>query len=467
MNSIHAHQKVKQIGEILGLVEETHKNKDWILDEIKKHDVKISVKPTMNSFEILNCCSHGFIAKLLDTLKGNDIVIPDGVKMKTYHWFFSDIVAGSNPLIPTKSQVEKIAALNSLILQTQTFKERNESSTIILPTGDGQAIGFGDNPEKPLSLAIELHKTLSGYNKTKRGKEKLLLRIGLESGPVYFVKDLEGKDNVWGPGIMLTRHVMDMCGDTQIFVGGRMAEELVKQSKYKDMLHLVKNYETKYGESVTLYNVYGEGFGNKSPPSKPKKTAENAQRIVRASSNFTVNMIDILLEITNAKTMQTHHMWVWDLVNISKEPKSKIFYYLDGQIPKNFADLHIKIYDDKNRVLETGSANMDNPYHKEFYAILKKPVLPKQRIRLKLEYDWEEPDRMFSYKFLSGAKKFNYTCILPKEINLKNRILKIDTGTGYRVHATPPSTVKRLRDRTMINWKKSGILSHDAYEFYW
>ncbi|HMK33101.1 MAG TPA: hypothetical protein VK431_05705 [Nitrosopumilaceae archaeon] len=364
--------------------------------------------------------------------------------------------------------MSKIVALNDLILQTQTFKKRNVSNTIILPTGDGQAIGFGDSPEKPLLLTIELHKALDKYNESKRGKEKLLLRIGIESGPVYFVKDLEGNDNVWGPGIITTRRVMDLCGDTQIFAGSRIAEELVRKSpKYKEMLHLVENYETKYGEKVALYNVYGEGFGNKSAPLKPKKISANAQRKVKTSSNFSFNSIEVALEITNAKTMQTHHTWVWDVVNISKEPKSRIFYYLDGQVPKKFTDLNVKIVDGDKNKQEVREVTVDKPYHKEFYVILAKSVLPKQRVKLKLEYDWEEPERLFSYKFLSGAKKFNYSCIIPKEIDLKNRILKLDMGTGFRVHATPPATIKRLDDKTAISWEKSSILPHDAYQFYW
>ncbi|HET6458508.1 MAG TPA: hypothetical protein VFG24_06485 [Nitrosopumilaceae archaeon] len=466
-SDMSSNEKTRQIGEVLGLLEETHRGKDWILQEIKKHGIKISVKPTMDGYKLLNCCSHDFIATLLDALKGNDIIPPDGVQMKTYHWFFSDIVAGSNPSIPTKAQVSKIIALNNLIVQTQTFQERDAAATIILPTGDGQAIGFGDNQEKPLRLAIELHKALYRYNESKRGKEKLLLRIGIESGPVYFVKDLEGKNNVWGPGIIMTRRVMDLAGDTQIFAGGQIAEELVKQSpKYKDMMHLAQNYKTKYGEMVTTYNVFGEGFGNKSAPLKPKKTT-NASRSVKASSNFTFNSIDVALKITNAKTMQTHHTWTWNVINISKKPISKIFYYLDGQVPKKFVDMNVKITDgDKNRQ-KISDITTDRPFHKEFHVILVKPLLPKQEIKLVLEYDWQEPERFFSYKFLSGAKKFKYSCMVPKEINLKNKVLKIDTGTGYRVHATPPSTIKRINNMAIISWEKSNIIPQDAYEFYW
>ena len=462
--------KTRQIGEILGLLEETHRTKSWILQEIKKEGLQMPIKPTMNSYEMLCCCEKDFIEKLLRFLKGDDVDSLDKTQIQTkiYHWFFTDIVAGSNPSIPTKSQVKKIAVLNELISQTTPFRNRDTQSTIILPTGDGMAIGFGDSPERPLQLAIDLHKALSGYNQTRVGKDKLLIRIGIESGPVYFVKDLEGKDNVWGPGILLTRRIMDLTGDMQIFAATRIAEELARMSpKHKELLHPIQSYETKYGEKLQLYNVYGEGFGSNSTLRKAKVATSNLQRGVKTSSNFSFNQIEVLLEVTDPTKMQTHHTWIWDIVNISKEPKSRILYYLDGQVPKDIADLNLTVTDENNNRLEIGDVIVNKPYHKEFYVLLDKPVLPKQRKKLKLQYDWQEPDRVFLYKFPSGAKKFNYICTVPKEIGLKNRVLKVDIGTGYRIHASPPATIKRLDDKTIIIWGRPNIIPQDAYEFHW
>ena len=464
---LHGDDRIKLIGEVLGLLEETNKSKDWILAEMRKQDLNFPIESSMNNYDLLSCCTSDFIESLLHILKGDDIISPEGVETKVYHWFFSDIVAGSNPNIPTKAQVSKIVVLNELISRTQAFKERDPLLTIILPTGDGMAIGFGDSPEKPFLLSIELHKALLQYNESKRGKDKLLLRIGLESGPVFFVKDLEGKDNVWGPGIILTRRVMDLCGDMQIFIASRIAEELVRISpKYKEMLHFVQNYETKYGEKIQLFNVYGDGFGNKTAPTKPKKSA-TVERTAKVASNFSFNEIDVLLDISDTKTMKTHHTWIWDMVNVSKEPKSRIFYFLDGQVPRDFGELRLKVTDQDDNRLEIGEITVNKPYRKEFYVIPDKPVMPKQRIMLKLQYEWEEPERVFSYKFPSGAKKFSYVCSLPKEIDLKNMILKVDLGTGYKIHATPPATIKRLNDRTVVTWGKSNILPQDAYKFQW
>lgn len=467
IETIHSDEKIRQIGEIIGLLEETNRGIDWLVHEMEKWGLVIPHESKMGQYDLLNSCSSGFISRLSDYLKGNDIASPDEVLLKIYFWFFSDIVAGSNPRIPTKAQVSKIIALNELILRTHVFQKRDPDSTIILPTGDGQAIGFADDPIKPLELAIELDKLLKVYNKPKRGKEKLLLRIGIESGPVYFVTDLNGKENVWGPGIMLTRSIMDLAGDEQIYVGNKIAEEIVKtHPDYKDVFHHVSAYTTKYGEKITLYNAYGEGFGNKASQVKQKKI-DHAHRTVKASHNFSFNAINLSLNVVDAKTMMVHHVFDWDLVNISKEEKSKILYILDGQTPKNFDKLGIKITGDNKRELKIGDVLVDKPYRKEFYVIPHKPVIPKQGIRLRLEYDWEEPDRVFNYKFLSGVKKFRYTCTLPKQFDHKNRILKIDSGTGYRIHASPPSVVKHLKDKTMITWEKSNVKNQDAYQFYW
>ncbi len=174
----------------------------------------------MNSFQVLNFCPQEFLDDCLKTLKAKDIDDIGDINSftKTYHWFFTDIVAGSNPTIPSKEQARKVVVLNELIGRTETFKKRDPNSTVILPTGDGMAIGFSDSPEYPLRLSIQLHKLLNEYNKARRSKkEKVLLRIGIDIGPVYVIKDLNGQDNVWGPGIILTRRVMDLAGDMNIF----------------------------------------------------------------------------------------------------------------------------------------------------------------------------------------------------------------------------------------------------------
>jgi len=463
-------EKIASIAEILGLLDETRRGKDWLLEAIKKHRLKISIKPTINSFEILKSCPQDFVSHLLRVLKGEDIEGFEDVKTltKTYHWFFTDIVAGSNPTIPTKAQVRKIIVLNELISRTQIFQKRDPQSTVILPTGDGMAIGFSDSPEKPLRLAVELHKALSRYNETKRGKEKLLIRVGIDMGPVYVIKDLNGQDNVWGPGIILTRRVMDLGGDMNIFASARIAEDIRKLSpEYKEIMHPIGDYSIKHGEELKIYNIYGEGFGNNVAPRKSKVQKPGEEQILRPVNNFAFSRIEILLEIIEPKNMMTHHTWIWNVTNISKEPKNQIFYYLDGDAPRDFKDMNVTVKDERDNMLNILSLSSNKPYRKEFNVQLNSPMLPKQKKILKLEYNWEEPDRNFFYKFASDCKEFSYTCIIPKGIEIKNRILRVDNETGYKLYATPPAQIKYLDDKTSISWGKTNLKANDAYMFEW
>jgi len=462
--------KISEIAEILGLLDETHRGKDWILEQIKKSRVKAPFKHTMNSFQILKSCPSEFVSHVLQVLQGDDFENFGDVKTltRTYHWFFCDIVAGSNPTVPTKDQVRKVVAINEIVARVETFKNRDKDSTVILSTGDGMAIGFSDSPEKPLKLAIEVHKALNKYNLQRRGKEKLLIRIGIDMGPVYFIKDITGHANVWGPGIIVTRRVMDLAVDMQILASSRIADDIRKLSpEYKFIMHPIGDYSIKHGEQLNLYNIYGDGFGNKVAPKKSKVPKSNQEREIKTVNNFLFNKIEIDLEVVNAKTMLTHHTWTWNVVNIAKEPKEQVFYYLDGDTPKEFADMNVTVRDERGNKLEIQSLNVNKPYHKEFNVKLNRPLKPKQKKILILEYDWEEPERTFFYRFASDCKKFVYTFVSPKGIELKTRVLKVDTETGYKIHASPSPAVSYSGNKTNVKWSKTGLHAYDAYQFDW
>ena len=84
------------------------------------------------------------------------------------------------------------------------------------------------------------------------------------------------------------------------------------------------------------------------------------------------NTIDINLDVVEPKTMLTHHIWKWNLVNISDSPKDEIFYYLDGDSPKDFADMNVRAYDEEGLEADILSLSENKPTHKEFSVKLKK-----------------------------------------------------------------------------------------------
>ena len=460
--------KLENISEVLGLLVEAQKDKEWLTREIRRNKLKLSVNRHMNTLEILKVCPSDFIDNLLRILKNEDFSdrpeIP--ILTKTFHWFYTDIVGSSNPLILTKEQARKVWVLNELIGRTDTFKQRDQDSDVMQITGDGMAIGFSDSPEKPLRLAIELHKALSKYNKSKSEKEKMRIRVGIDTGPVYFVKDLTGKDNFWGPGVITTKRVMDLARPMQVLASERIANDIRKLSpQNKSVIHSAGVYKIKHGEKLTVYNVYGDGWGNKRDPLN--KINEDLDTLANPLK-FLFPRVEVRLEITNPKNMMTHHIWIWNLENITEQPIEQISYFLGGDVPREFPDLNVTVRDENNTKLKIVSINVNKPYTKEFIVKLDKPIKPNQKRRLlKLEYDWEEPERKFGYTLASDCKKFQYLFSAPKSLEVKQRVLKIDPATHAKIHASPPPNVKYLNDCTEITWQATNLHSYDSYQFEW
>ena len=473
-NKKSSKSKSDKIGEILGLIEEQKKSKDWLLDELKRNHVKLKASSTSNSFEILKSCSVNEIDKLLTSLKNDDYSVNEvNTLTRTLHWFFTDVIGASNPTLSVKSQARKINALNAYVQKTQTFKERDENNSVVQTTGDGMVIGFGDSPEKPLRLAIELHKLLYNYNKTRSEKDKIYLRIGIDSGPVYFIKDVLGNESFWGPGIIMTRRVMDLCGQNQIFTSPRIGDDIKKLSpEYNPIMHKIGDYSIKHNQQILIYNVYGKNFGNKNTPKKGK--IQNIKPItdpIKSQPKFEFNRIELRLVVTDPKTMMTHHTYIWDIKNLSESPLENLFYDIGGDVSRDFPDLNVSIKNEKNKELEIISLDSNKDHEKKFHVKLEKPIKRNQKGRVfKLEYDWEEPYRVFEYVLSSRCKKFIYTLSVPKNLNIKNRILEVEKELGLKKRADPPAKIQYLSDKTKITWKtdKNRTLNkHETFEFHW
>jgi class 3 adenylate cyclase len=465
--------KLAKIAEILGLFEEQKKGKDWLLDELKRNHVKFKVSTTANSFEILNSCPVKEIDRLFLILKDDRYQVNEiDTLTRTLHWFFCDVVGASNPNLSVKTQARKIIALNAFIQKTTTFQERDENNSVVQPTGDGMAIGFGDSPEKPLRLAIELSKLINNYNKTRSEKEKIYLRIGLDSGPVYFIQDVLGNESFWGYGIIMARRVMDLCGPNQIFASPRIGDDIKKLSpEYNPIMHKVGKYSIKHGQEISIYNVFGKNFGNKIVPKKDKIPPISLINDPLIAPKFEFNNVECRLEITNPKTMMVHHTYLWDIKNLSNIPLENLFYDISGDIPKDFRDLNVTIKDEKNNDLEIVSLDSNKDHEKKFHVKLEKPIKKNQRGRVfTVEYDWEEPYRVFEYVLSSRCKNFSYTLTTPKDLKIKNRILEVERDLGLKKRADPPAKISYEPEYTKIIWeidKKRTLQKHETFEFHW
>jgi hypothetical protein len=185
-------------------------------------------------------------------------------------FFFIDMVGLSDPTLSVKNQVHKIETLNELIHSCDVYRKVSAGKKVILPTGDGTAIGFLSKPEIPLELSIQLHRKLRLYNQEKSPTEEIGVRIGLASGPVFTVADLNNVQNIWGPGIILARRVMDAGDKDHILIAENLAEMLLSlKDEYRRMIRLISDkYRIKHGQKIKLYTAYSDDFGNPQIPAK-------------------------------------------------------------------------------------------------------------------------------------------------------------------------------------------------------
>lgn len=195
-----------------------------------------------------------------------------GLPSQAFHtsFFYIDMVGLSDPTLSVKKQIQKIQILNELIYSCDSFRKASTGKKIILPSGDGMAIGFLSNPESPLELSIQLHHKVHAYNEEKYAADSIGVRIGLGSGPVFTVSDLNNVQNIWGPGIIIARRVMDAGDSGHILIAEKMAEELISlKDEYRRVINLISNkYRIKHGQQIKLYSAYSDDFGNPEIPSK-------------------------------------------------------------------------------------------------------------------------------------------------------------------------------------------------------
>lgn len=460
--------KQANIARIIGLMQETDKTEDWLIEKIREKHILRRIDPGIGTYKILNACSVEFTSELLVILKAGEFIDFSKISpaTRTYHWFYTDIVASSKDEVTTKDQARKIIVLNSLIAMTKTFQHR-DSQCKILPTGDGAVIGFTDSPESPLTLATELHKLLQRYNESKKGDEKIGIKIGLESGPVYLFNDLNQNENVWGPGIIMARRAMDLGESMHIIATDNYANSVRNlKEEYRRFFVELAYFDTKHKE-ILIYNVVGEGFGNKKiPDDRSQPTGSSEDSAGKIPIKFVYEGIKVELGIANRKTWMTHHAITWNFINISKDPMDKLFYPIYGDVPRDFRNLNLKVTDSHGKKQELITLDVNEPKQKEFHFKLTKPVPPGKKGFAKIEWDWEEPRRYFYYTFASRCRSFRFSADIPRRVDVAQRVYRVSHGVKEKTHTTP-ATIKYTRNKVKVLWSAENIPAYDAYEFHW
>src|SRR5712672_4123058 len=184
------------------------------------------------------------------------------VKFEIGHVLFIDIVGYSKLLI--NEQSEQIQKLKEIVRATEQCRlAEAEGKLLRLPTGDGGALVFRNSPEAPVLCALEISKALKNH-------PELHVRIGIHSGPVNEITDLNEQANIAGAGINIAERVMD-CGDARhILLSKHVAEDLEQYPQWRSLLHDLGECEVKHGMRVGLVNLYGDEIGNQEVPKKIK-----------------------------------------------------------------------------------------------------------------------------------------------------------------------------------------------------
>jgi tetratricopeptide (TPR) repeat protein/class 3 adenylate cyclase len=179
-------------------------------------------------------------------------------ELEIAHVLFIDIVGYSK--LPMDHQREQVEALQQVTSSTSEFtRAKNQEQLISLPTGDGMALVFFGNAEAPVMCSIELTRKLSG-------NPELKLRMGLHTGPVYRIADINANRNVSGGGINIAQRVMD-CGDAgHILVSAALASVLKQVSVWSSALHDLGEVQVKHGVRVHVFNLLQDGVGNADAP---------------------------------------------------------------------------------------------------------------------------------------------------------------------------------------------------------
>src|SRR6202035_5542186 len=187
------------------------------------------------------------------------------LRLEIAHVLFIDIVGYSK--LSTDEQSDALHELNAIVRRTETVQTAEAAGQLIfLPTGDGMALVFTGSEEEPVECALEIAQAL-------RAKPSLPVRMGIHSGPVHHVADVNQRENIAGAGINIAQRIMD-CGDAgHILLSKRVADDLAQYRRWQPYLHDLGEFEAKHGLVVSIVNLYADVVGNPVLPAKLKTVA--------------------------------------------------------------------------------------------------------------------------------------------------------------------------------------------------
>ncbi|HEY4757885.1 MAG TPA: adenylate/guanylate cyclase domain-containing protein, partial [Chthoniobacterales bacterium] len=182
------------------------------------------------------------------------------IELEIAHILFIDAVGYSKLSINEQRGI--VDELTEVVRNSDQYQKAEAAGRLIkIPAGDGMALVFYTSPEAPAQCSVEISRLLKEH-------PRLQLRMGVHSGPVSGVIDVNGHANLAGAGLNTAQRVMG-CGDAgHILVSRHVAEDLEEYEHWRPLLHDLGTCEVKHGMRVAIANLYADEIGN---PQLPKK----------------------------------------------------------------------------------------------------------------------------------------------------------------------------------------------------
>jgi len=260
------------------------------------------------------------------------------IELEIAHVLFLDIVGYSK--LSVNEQHAQIEELNEIVRLCEQFRKAEAAGRLLkIPTGDGMALVFYKSPEEPAQCAVEISRAL-------KDNARLQVRMGIHSGPVSGVVDVNERTNVAGGGINTAQRVMD-CGDSgHILLSRHVAEDLAEYERWRPFLHDIGTFELKHGVRVSVSNFYSDEVGNSVLPSKLQAVRKHRSHVRWAGISAALLVLGSIIAgvlffarapPTSALRVLDKSIAVLPFENLSEEKQNQ--YFADGVQDEILTDL--------------------------------------------------------------------------------------------------------------------------------
>ena len=260
------------------------------------------------------------------------------IQLEIAHVLFIDIVGYSK--LSVKDQHAAVEQLNQVVRTSEQFQRADSAGRLLkVATGDGMALVFYTSPEAPAQCAVEISRSL-------KEEPRLQLRMGIHSGPVSGVVDVNERANVAGAGINLAQRMMD-CGDAgHILLSKHVAEDLEEYDRWRPLLHDLGACEVKHGVRVGVTNLYSDEVGNRQLPKKFQALKKHRARVRWAATTAALLALGVIVagiamfsryRIRSTLAAPEKSIAVLPFENLSEEKANA--YFADGVQDEILTDL--------------------------------------------------------------------------------------------------------------------------------